>query len=134
MARRVVPQRIISTVLLWLMASVPAVAAFRTVKPKLLEPPPPGTDTVWQAALVRRQPIGSLRARITDLALRDDGTGIAATSDRRLLRTTDGGLSWALLPDSLAVLGVALRDDDIGLLVGRSGLIARSTDAGLTWT
>jgi hypothetical protein len=78
------------------------------------------------------------------LAFGSAQTGIAVGSN--LLRTTDGGASWQLLPTSFTGGGglatfydVAFVDASTVVIVGTDnttggGLIYRSTDAGTTWT
>jgi len=63
-------------------------------------------------------------------------TAVAVGSNGRIVRTTDGGLSWDSIESgtSVELKEVAFADDLKGVIVGELGLILRTTDAGATWT
>jgi len=73
-----------------------------------------------------------LYLRAVDFA--DANNGIAA-GNGRMLKTTNGGASWILLPldESNGFFDIHLKDVNIGIAVGYSGMIKKTTDGGLTW-
>jgi len=66
----------------------------------------------------------------------DPMTAVAVGSNGRIVRTTDGGSSWASIESgtSAKLMDVAFADASTGVIVGELGLILRTTDAGVTWT
>jgi photosystem II stability/assembly factor-like uncharacterized protein len=73
-------------------------------------------------------------ARPNDIAFTTATTGVAATSDGRLYRTTDGGTSWALVSATeRAVRTVVFLDATLGYAVGDGSLLLRTSDGGATW-
>jgi photosystem II stability/assembly factor-like uncharacterized protein len=67
---------------------------------------------------------------------RDDSIGIAAGDFGTIIRSTNGGLTWAASPSgtSAHLLCVRWLSDSTVIAAGYSGLVLRSTDAGLTWS
>lgn len=63
-----------------------------------------------------------------------DGTGTVPASGGRLLRTTDGGQSWAAVPGAPAGVQSACFGSASSGYVGTPGRIERTTDGGQTWT
>lgn len=65
--------------------------------------------------------------------------GYIATSDKGILKTTDGGLTWNFLSDApsktraYSSSPLSFFNNDIGYVVGESGLF-RTEDGGSTWT
>jgi len=61
----------------------------------------------------------------------------AVLSDRRLMKTIDGGRSWILaatLPETGASLfDIRFADEDNGWIVGERGLVLNTRDGGTTW-
>ncbi|HEV8152428.1 MAG TPA: hypothetical protein VGP78_05825 [Solirubrobacteraceae bacterium] len=75
------------------------------------------------------------QARPADIVFLTPDTGIAATSDGRLHRTTDGGTSWALVSATdRAVREIAFVDATTGYAAGDGSLLLRTTDGGATWS
>ena len=75
------------------------------------------------------------QARPTDVVFTTPDTGVAATSDGRLHRTTDGGTSWALVSSTdRAVREIAFVDATTGYAAGEGSLLLRTTDGGATWS
>jgi photosystem II stability/assembly factor-like uncharacterized protein len=73
-------------------------------------------------------------ARPNDIVFTTATTGVAATADGRLYRTTDGGTSWALVSATeRAVRAVVFLDATIGYAVGDGSLLLRTSDGGATW-
>jgi len=66
---------------------------------------------------------------------RDDRNGWAVGERGTLLRTTDGGETWTIIPTNVNVtlLSVQFLNDDEGWAIGRAGTILRSSDEGKTW-
>lgn len=73
----------------------------------------------------------------------DTGFGLAAVVDlmtgsiqSKCLSTTDGGLSWTVLPGRVAtsvLYSLDFTDSKTGWAAGESGMIYRTLDGGLTW-
>lgn len=61
----------------------------------------------------------------------------ATLSDRRLMKTSDGGRSWivaATLPETgTALLDIRAADENNGWIVGDRGLVLHTGDGGATW-
>lgn len=75
-----------------------------------------------------------LGVSIQALHFADADNGFAVRADQSLLRSRDGGGTWAVagqLP--LAATGLHFLDADTGVAIGSSGLVARTTDGGSTW-
>src|SRR5712692_9816748 len=53
-----------------------------------------------------------------------------------MLRTHDGGATWALQPSGMMrdLHAISFQGPRIGTVVGQSGTMLRTTDAGATWT
>jgi photosystem II stability/assembly factor-like uncharacterized protein len=66
---------------------------------------------------------------------RDDRNGWAVGERGTLLRTTDGGETWTIVPTNVNVtlLSIQFLNDDEGWAIGRAGTILRSGDEGKTW-
>src|SRR3974390_1848821 len=64
------------------------------------------------------------------------GTMIAVGDVGTILRTTDAGAVWTLIPSgtSAGLTGVSFADANTGIAVGSQGVILRTTDGGATWT
>lgn len=67
-------------------------------------------------------------------------TGFICGDDTTLLKTTDGGLSWAKviineqLPSSISSLySISFGDENHGIITGAAGLAFTTTDGGNTW-
>lgn len=78
------------------------------------------------------------QATLTAVAFADAGTGWAVGHDAAILKTTDGGRSWALQhftpEDSKPLLGVLALDAQRVYAVGAYGLFLTTEDGGATWT
>jgi photosystem II stability/assembly factor-like uncharacterized protein len=77
--------------------------------------------------------LSSLRA----VVFADASAGLAAGDGGTLLRTTDGGSSWAVVgsPVSSALRSVAFASDRLrAWAVGDGGVVLRSSDGGASWT
>jgi photosystem II stability/assembly factor-like uncharacterized protein len=53
--------------------------------------------------------------------------------EKRLLRTTDGGLTWNILSNSFSGKDIFFINENIGWAVGALGLILKSTNGGIDW-
>lgn len=77
------------------------------------------------------------RATLNSVYFADGNNGWAGGHDSVILRTKDGGKSWALQnwdPElEKPVLDVFFLDSDRGFAVGAYGLLLRTFDAGETW-
>ena len=84
-----------------------------------------------------RQVEAPTRAMLTGVAFADDRVGVAVGHDAVILRTTDGGESWAMVysaPDDEAPLFDAwFADADNGVAIGAYGSHLRTTDGGESW-
>lgn len=73
---------------------------------------------------------------VNDAHFLDANTGLAATNNT-LLRTTDGGATWAVVANNASVdtffVSVRFATPLIAVVVGADGVILRSIDGGLTW-
>jgi photosystem II stability/assembly factor-like uncharacterized protein len=70
----------------------------------------------------------------TDIVFTGPDTGVGATSDGRIYRTTDGANSWALVNDtSRAVRNILFLDATTGYATGDGSLLLKTTDGGTTW-
>jgi hypothetical protein len=65
----------------------------------------------------------------------DGNTGTAVGYNGTILRTTDGGATWASQVSGTTndLWGVSLPKADTGTAVGYDGIILRTTDGGSTW-
>jgi photosystem II stability/assembly factor-like uncharacterized protein len=65
----------------------------------------------------------------------DDMTATAVGDNGTILRTTDGGVTWAVQRSGIttALSGVSFVNAFTGTVVGTDGVILRTTDGGLTW-
>src|SRR5262245_47711514 len=63
-------------------------------------------------------------------------TTVAVGDFGTIIRTTDGGNTWALQSTWLnaSLQGVSFVDSNVGTVVGDWGVILRTTDGGLNWT
>ena len=73
--------------------------------------------------------------RLNSVCFTDANTGTAVGEYGTILRTTDGGATWARRWGSTRkkLLGVDFIDANTGLAVGEGGLILKTTDGGATW-
>jgi len=91
-------------------------------------------DTFAQATALPGTRAQNGAARPNDVAFTTASTGVAATSDGRLYRTTDSGTSWALVSSTgRAVRNIVFLDAAIGYAVGDGSLLLRTSDGGATW-
>ncbi|HEY3185853.1 MAG TPA: YCF48-related protein, partial [Solirubrobacteraceae bacterium] len=92
-------------------------------------------DTFAQATALPATRAQGGQARPTDIEFTSASTGVAATSDGKLYRTTDAGTSWALVnATERAVRDVLFLDPANGFAVGEGSLLLRTSDGGATWT
>ena len=71
----------------------------------------------------------------TDIVFTAPDTGIAATTDGKLYRTTDGANSWSLVSaTSRAVRNIVFLDASNGYAVGDGSLFLKTADGGATWS
>ncbi|MHB8766186.1 MAG: WD40/YVTN/BNR-like repeat-containing protein [Deferrisomatales bacterium] len=77
------------------------------------------------------------RATLTGVHLRDASLGWVVGHDEVILRTDDGGQTWALVHEAPGeqrpLLDVWFRDESRGLAVGAYGAILATADGGRTW-
>ncbi len=74
--------------------------------------------------------------RITDIAFDENGFGLAATYDNKVLKTLDSGKKWTSITlgnAGLQFLGVAVKDS-IGIACGTGGAVYRTKNKGNNWT
>ena len=78
------------------------------------------------------------RALLTAVHLHDERLGWAVGHDAAILRTGDGGATWALVhyapEEERPLLDVWFRDDRSGFAVGAYGYFLATDDGGDTWT
>lgn len=87
--------------------------------------------TTWS-----RDSLSSAGARLMDIAFSDNGFGLLATYDSKVLRTIDSGRTWAaqnLGTASTLILGVAAQGN-AGLACGANGQLFRTVNKGTSWT
>jgi photosystem II stability/assembly factor-like uncharacterized protein len=73
-------------------------------------------------------------AQPLDLQLTSATTGVAATSDGKVYRTTDGANSWTVVSATArSVHGFFFVDASTGFAVGDASLLLATTDGGATW-
>lgn len=71
---------------------------------------------------------------ITDISFLDNQVGWATTNQYKVLRTTDGGISWQEQPVPVRTFwAVAFVDTQYGWCVGESGFVYATTNGGSTW-
>lgn len=80
---------------------------------------------------------GNEKKTLRSVAFADTVTGVAVGDNGAILRTTDGGLTWA--PAAQAATKqhlhcVSFADAQRGLAVGEVGTVLRTGDGGATWT
>lgn len=77
------------------------------------------------------------RSLLTAVYFFDDDNGWAVGHDAVILRTTDGGATWAKVnfdpEDQRPLFGVLFTDADNGIAVGAYGLYMTSSDGGESW-
>ena len=77
------------------------------------------------------------RVLLTAVHLHDERTGWAVGHDAVILRTVDGGESWAMVHEApeeeLPLLDVWFRDERTGFAVGAYGYFLATEDGGKTW-
>ena len=87
---------------------------------------------IWTQARV------PVRALLTAVHMHDDRLGWAVGHDATILRTGDGGATWALVhyapEEERPLLDVWFRDARIGFAVGAYGYFLATDDGGDTWT
>jgi len=85
----------------------------------------------------RQSDVGT-RALLTGVCMIDGREGWAVGHDEVIVRTRDGGRTWARVhfapEDERPLLDVWFRDGRTGLAVGAYGLLLATTDGGDTWT
>src|SRR5439155_12028382 len=87
-----------------------------------------GTHWVWQNPL----PQGNT---LYGVSFTDASTGTATGDNGTIIRTTDGGNSWAIQSSGTTntLYGVSFTDVNFGTAVGAAGTVLRTTDGGNTW-
>lgn len=63
---------------------------------------------------------------------------IAGCDGGNVIRTTNGGANWELIPTGISgtnsdILAIDFADENIGLVAAYNGTVARTTDGGATW-
>ena len=88
-----------------------------------------GAHWVWQNPL----PQGNT---LYGVSFTDANTGTATGDNGTIIRTTDGGNSWAIQSSGTTntLYGVSFTDVNHGTAVGGSGTVVRTTDGGNTWS
>jgi photosystem II stability/assembly factor-like uncharacterized protein len=73
---------------------------------------------------------------IWDLIHLSDNVVVGVGSLGTVIRSTDGGITWNVIPTefSITVTGISARDANNLAIVGNTGFFALSSDQGLTWT
>ncbi len=80
---------------------------------------------------------------ISDIQMIDGSNGFAIGKNGLVLKTTNGGSDWKILPvlnatsgNSITgtITGVLFKDANNGLVIGPSGFCRKTTDGGNTWT
>jgi photosystem II stability/assembly factor-like uncharacterized protein len=66
-------------------------------------------------------------------------TAIAAADAGNIIRTTNGGANWSLIPTGITgtnsdILAIDFITKDTGWVAAYNGTVAKTTDAGLTWS
>ena len=90
-------------------------------------------ESPWQAV-----PLNT-RSNALDVAFSDENHGLLVGSNRLILETNDGGMSWQErdldLPaeENFRLISIDFSGDE-GWIVGQPGLVLHSTDTGRTWT
>jgi photosystem II stability/assembly factor-like uncharacterized protein len=66
---------------------------------------------------------------------RNDKKGLAVGAKGTILRTSDGGVTWTPVTNSVSstLWSVEFVNEDEGWAVGRAGTIVKTGDGGLTW-
>src|SRR5215469_5663383 len=83
----------------------------------------------WQNPLPQGNPLHAV-------SVLDSGTVTAVGDFGTILRTTDGGASWAAQTSGTTnvLLGLSFVDVNTGWAVGEAGTILQTTDGGASWT
>ena len=85
-----------------------------------------------------RQSRVPVRALLTAVHMHDERTGFAVGHDAVILRTGDGGETWALVhqapEEERPLLDVWFRDERTGFAIGAYGFFLATEDGGDTWT
>lgn len=92
-------------------------------------------DTFAQKVAVTGTRAAGGGARVSDIRFIDANTGIAATDNGKLYRTTDAANSWAEVgSNQRPVRKLLFLDDKRGVAVGAQSLFMTTTDGGVTWS
>lgn len=92
-------------------------------------------DTFAQKVAVTGTRAAGGGARVNDIRFLDANTGIAATDNGKLYRTTDAANSWAeVSSNQRPVRKLLFLDDKRGFAVGAQSLFMATTDGGVSWS
>jgi photosystem II stability/assembly factor-like uncharacterized protein len=91
-------------------------------------------DTFAQKVAVPGTAAAGGRAKVNDIRFLDAATGLAATDNGKLYRTTDAANSWTEVSSTAtAVKKLLFLDASHGVAVGVGSVFLVTTDGGLTW-
>ncbi len=109
----------------WLVAALGMAALFATGCHRVEEPLPPLPERLI-----------SISDKFFDVAALDADTAIVVGYGGKILRTEDGGFTWARIPSGTdeALYRVRFVDSQRGWICGQDGVILHSEDGGRSWT
>jgi photosystem II stability/assembly factor-like uncharacterized protein len=96
----------------------------------------PASILVSQDAGVTWEPVSAPQQTLFGVSFASESLGLIVGGAGTILRTVDGGRSWAAqITESRALLeDVAFADATVAVAVGSFGTILRSADGGVTWS
>lgn len=87
-----------------------------------------GSDTVWSNVL-------RVKGTYNDMSFCNSSTGIVCGNNGKILRTTNGAVSWdSSVVSGNALLGVQMNNLTNGYIVGTMGTILKTTNSGTSWS
>lgn len=94
------------------------------------------SQTAWTLATITPSSPGWGSMLLLDVEFFDANNGLTVGNQGKILKTTDGGATWALVTSGVTshLFKIAYVNSQRVFVIGRDGTILESTDGGTTWT